>query len=168
MAVVLQSYCGMSTSFAAAHFNQGRVPKFQLAFRSGRLLELRMLESFRTASDIEELSDAIWEQLEKTRGRVVICSDYRLVSMVLSPERAEEWGSMMSATSHRVERSAILLDKDKATFNLQLRRVVVQAGNRDRRFFFEEEAAKDFLGAVLNDDERDRVSRFCSGETLSF
>lgn len=156
----------MSMTSAAFSLDRARrTPKFTLALHTGRLLELRVMEHLRAASELAEFSDLIWEQIEKTRERIVICADYRRVPMLLSPDRAEEWGAMMSATAPRVERSAILLDRQKPTLNLQLQRVVSGAGNRGRKLFFDETEAKDFLGGALDDAERARLSRFLRGET---
>jgi hypothetical protein len=152
---------------AALRLAQPRaVPKFHVELHTGRLLELRIVTSIRTAADMEEFSDRIWEKLARAKDRVVICSDYRAVQMVLPPERAEEWADLMRATSHRVERSAILLDKDKATFNLQLQRSALRVGNRTRKLFFDEAAASAWIGPVLDHAERARAHRFYGGATL--
>lgn len=145
-------------SSAALRLHERRRP-FEVALHAGRLLEIRINGQIRTRTDVEQCNDAIWEKINEIKRDIVIIADYRQ-AMVFAPERAEDWAGIIRAMSHRIERSAILLDQQKATFNLQLQRGVIRADNRNRKLFFGAEEATAWIHPVLDDLERARVVRF--------
>ncbi len=145
-------------SSAAIRLGTRRRP-FEIGLHAGRLLEIRIYGQIRTRTDVEECNDAIWERISEIKRNIVIIADYRQ-AMVFAPERAEEWAEIIRGMSHRIERSAILLDQQRATFNLQLQRSVIRAENRDRKLFFSPEEAQAWINPVLEDLERARVVRF--------
>ncbi|HEX7666431.1 MAG TPA: hypothetical protein VF407_18020 [Polyangiaceae bacterium] len=137
-------------------------PPPAFALHVGKLLEIRITTPIRNPHDIVELGTQFRAAASKTEGNVVIASDYRQASL-LSPERAEEFRALMATLGPRITRSAIVLDKDKATFNLQLQRVVLRAGSSDRKMFFDVGEAKAFLAPALDDAERARLDQFFAG-----
>lgn len=137
-----------------------------VALSVGRLLEIRVVTPIRSADDVEELAEILWSQLAGCKERVVICADYRNLDL-LAPDRAEEWGALMTSVSRLFERSAILLDPAKATANLQMQRIIDGVGNPTRRAFTDEKALQRYLRGILNEDERYRLASFLlEGERL--
>lgn len=143
----------MSQRFRAAP------PTSAFALHVGKLLEIRITSSIRQPQDIVELGNQFRKAAAKTEGNVVIVADYRH-ALLLSPERAEDFRALMASLGGRISRSAIVLDKDKATFNLQLQRVVLRAGSSARKMFFDVSEAKAFLAPALDAPERARLDAF--------
>ena len=79
---------------------------------------------------------------------------------VLPPPVAERLVALLQRGNPHVERSAILLAREHATFNLQVERLVREAKNPARRTFRETKPMIDFLGAVLTPAEKAHVSAF--------
>ncbi len=146
----------MSQRFRAA------APPPAFALYVGKLLEIRITTPIKNPYDIVELGNQFRAAAAKTEGNVVVAADYRQ-ALLLSPERAEELRVLMASLGNRISRSALLLDRDKATFNLQLQRVVLRAGSSDRKMFFDVAEAKAFLAPVLDDAERARLDVFFAG-----
>jgi hypothetical protein len=147
----------MSMTSAAFRLNSRALP-FAVALHAGRLLEIRIEGQMRTRRDIQEFEEIFMAKIEEAKRNVVIIADYRQ-AIVFAPERAEEWGTLIRSASPFIDRSAILLDQQRATFNLQLQRSVLRAQNRNRKMFFHAEEARLFLSAVLTDLERARLGR---------
>jgi hypothetical protein len=70
--------------------------------------------------------------------------------------------ALLERGNPRLERSAILLSQEHATFNLQVERVVREAKNSARRTFRDAAAMVAWLGESLTAAERDSVARFLS------
>lgn len=147
------------TMLAAALRLNSRIPPFEVSLHEGRLVEIRIEGQMRTRNDIQEFADIFSSKIEQAGRKVVIIADYRR-AMVFAPDRSEEWGELIRSASPYVERSAILLDQERATFNLQLQRSVLRAPNRNRKLFYKVDEARSWLSDALTDLERARLMRF--------
>lgn len=85
---------------------------------------------------MEELASfqaAIVKLLTEVPGRVVTCMDLRH-SVVLAPEVADALVGLMRRDNPRIERTAFLLGEN-AVMNMQVARMIREAGNPSRRTF---------------------------------
>jgi len=128
----------------------------------GRLLEAR-LEALRTVEDVARFEEAMRQGFDRVEGKAIVCADWRKAN-VLPPAVAERMIALLERGNPRLERSAILLAKEHATFNLQVERVVREAKNSARRTFRDAAAMVAWLGESLTAVERDWVARFLSVE----
>lgn len=83
--------------------------------------------------DVAPFQAAIVKLLTETTGRVVTCMDLRQ-SVVLAPEVADALVGLMRRDNPRIERTAFLLG-DNAVMNMQVARMIREAGNPSRRTF---------------------------------
>jgi hypothetical protein len=132
--------------------------QFTVENREGRLVESRPL-SLRTADDVGAFGRRMREVATGTTGQLVICGDYRRIA-VLTQGVADAVVAMMSSTNPRIDRSAVLLASEHATFNLQIERVVREAGNPMRRTFRAVPELEKWLGEVLGPAEKTRLRQF--------
>ena len=95
---------------------------------------------------------AMAKVLEKVANRAVICADWRAID-VFGPEVAEAVVDMLVETNAKVLHSAILLEPRKATFNLQVERVMRNAKNSARRSFRDTRKMVDWLAEILEPNE---------------
>jgi hypothetical protein len=128
----------------------------------GRLIEARLV-SLRTVDDVGRFEDAMRAEFDRVDGKAIVCADWR-VANVLPPAVADRLIELLARGNPRLERSAILLSAEHATFNLQVERVVREAKNSARRTFRDAPAMVAWLGESLTPAERDRVARFLSLE----
>jgi hypothetical protein len=85
-------------------------------------------------------------------SRAVICADWREID-VFAPAVAERVVAMLSTTNAKLLRSAILLEAENATFNLQVERVIRDANNPARRSFRDRDKLFSWLGDFLDPEE---------------
>ena len=105
---------------------------------------------------------AIKRAIEQVGNKVVICSDWRLID-IFAPSVADAVLGMLSVTNHSVLRGAILLNAEKATFNLQVERVLRNAGNAGRKCFRDKDSLLHWLGDSLEPDEIEAARYFLMG-----
>ena len=105
---------------------------------------------------------AIKRAIEQVGNKVVICSDWRLID-VFAPSVADAVLGMLRVTNHSVLRGAILLNAEKATFNLQVERVLRDAGNPGRKCFRDKDSLLHWLGESLEPDEIEAARYFMMG-----
>ena len=131
------------------------------AIRVGRLMEVRVDAGYRTVADVDELFDAIDDELGRlppTR-KIVTIADWRHIP-VMSPLAAERLQQRMALLNPRTLRSAALIDRGAPTAVLQFMRVVRTANFSDRKIFEDLEALVSFLQEVLTNEESRRLREF--------
>jgi len=128
--------------------------------RCGRLIVTR-LETLHTPLEVGQVQFAMARALEKVKHKAVICSDWRAID-IFSPAVADSILDMLNVTNHKVLRGAILLNTDRATFNLQVERVLRDAGNPSRKCFCDKPKLIEWLAETLNASENEEVERFLS------
>jgi hypothetical protein len=131
---------------------------FTVTVRVGRLVEAR-LTSLADVDEVGRFERAMGEAFASVGVRSVVCADWR-VANILPPEVADRLTALLQRGNPHVERSAILLAREHATFNLQVERLVREAQNPARRTFREAPPLVDYLGAVLTPSEKSRAADF--------
>ncbi len=104
---------------------------------------------------------ALHSVLSGLRVQAVICTDWTKLD-VLSPEIAQSVYEMLAITNTKVLRGAILLHAEKATFNLQIERIVREAGGASRRCFRDTSNMLDWVAQVLTPEELSCARAFLS------
>jgi hypothetical protein len=112
----------------------------------------------RSVEDVSALGAAMKNVAGAIQGPLVICGDYRETSLLSQPT-ADAFLSMFSTFNPRIERSGVLLSAKHATFNLQVERIVREAGKPSRRTFRVPSEFAAWLGEVLSADERTALAR---------
>lgn len=101
--------------------------------------------------DVAPFQAAIVKLLTEVPGRVVTCMDLRQ-SIVLAPEVADALVALMRRDNPRIERTAFLL-KDNAVLNMQVARMIREAGNPSRRTFHDSQQLLTWLQESLEASE---------------
>ena len=112
----------------------------------------------RTVEDAQAWRKAVLDLIVKV-GHVVVCADWTEAS-ILPPDVAPFVLSMLSGTNAHVDRVAVLLAPDHATFNLQAERLVRDAKNSARRTFRDRAAQLLWLGEQLTPAELQAAEEF--------
>jgi hypothetical protein len=131
---------------------------FTVEVRAGRLIEARLI-SLADVDEVIRFERAMGEAFASVGGRSVVCADWRQAN-ILAPLVAERLIALLQRGNPHVERSAILLAREHATFNLQVERLVREAQNPARRTFREAAAMVDYLSDALTPGEKARVAEF--------
>jgi hypothetical protein len=126
--------------------------------RPGRLLLARWMRLPDLAA-AEAYRGAIFAAMQQDPSSVIVCADWRTGS-VLSPEASEVLLGMLTGRSTQITRSAILLSPGKAIFDMQVERLVRQAGHPQRRTFRDVDEQLAYLSEVLTNAELERASSF--------
>ncbi len=124
----------------------------------GRLIEARLV-SLADVDEVGRFERAMGQAFAAVAGRSVVCADWRQAN-VLPPPIAERLIALLQRGNPHVERSALLLAREHATFNLQVERLVREAKNPARRTFREADAMVAFLGELLTAPEIARARQF--------
>jgi hypothetical protein len=133
-------------------------PDYEVPAPAGRVV----LARWRRLVDVahaEAYRAAIFSAVGAVDGPVVVCADWRFADIV-APEVTPVITSMLVGVAHRIERSAIALAKQHATFNLQAERVVREAGNPARRTFRDTEQMLAWVGEVTTPQEHVAMRAF--------
>jgi hypothetical protein len=126
----------------------------------GRLVEVR-LYSMRTLEEALAYLADLKAVFARVRGPLVSCGDMRQnTTEVYSPEVAASLVSTVGLLNSRVERAALIVPCENATFHLQTERMVRESGHKDRRSFVDPAEAKAWLSSALTREERARLERF--------
>ena len=131
---------------------------FTVTVRVGRLVEAR-LTSLADVDEVTRFERAMAEAFASVGGRSVVCADWRQAN-ILPPAVADRLTALLHRGNPHVERSAILLAREHATFNLQVERLVRESQNPARKTFRAPEPMVDYLAAVLTPTEKARVAEF--------
>ncbi len=126
----------------------------------GRLIQTR-LYALQHPRQVIQVQTAVIQALARLSRDAIICTDWRKID-VFAPEVAEAVIGMLNVTNGRVQRGAILLHPDKATFNLQVERVLRDANNPARKSFRNAEKLLAWLSAILEPNELDCAHEFLS------
>jgi hypothetical protein len=124
----------------------------------GRVIEAR-LETLRTVDEVARFEKAMREAFDQIPGKAIVCADWRRAN-ILAPDVADRLVGLLTRGNLRLERSAVLLAKNNAAFNLQVERVVREAQNAARRTFRDVETMIEWAGELLTADERAHVLAF--------
>ena len=130
----------------------------EVANPAGRLVTFRVRSPLddgnadRAAADLRRTIGAV-------AGRVVVCTDLT-DARVLAPETSERFVAVMRADNPRLERSALLLGNNSATFVMQLERMVREADSPARRTFREASELVEWLRPSLTADEEAALAGF--------
>jgi hypothetical protein len=108
---------------------------------------------------------AMAKVLEKVENRAVICADWRAID-VFGPEVAEAVVHMLAVTNAKVLQSAILLEPRKATFNLQVERLMRDAKNSSRKSFRDTRKMVAWLAEFLEPNELQSAKDFLVASPL--
>jgi hypothetical protein len=121
----------------------------------GRLVLTRP-SKLRSAADVTAFGRAMKESVSSIAGSIVICGDYRETAVLTQPA-ADAFLGMLATFNPRIDRSAVLLASEHATFSLQIERLVREAGSPSRRTFRAASELIAWLGEVLSQAERARL-----------
>ncbi len=124
---------------------------------AGRLIEIRV-KSPLAPNEFGQFIEELKATAARIPGRYVAVSDLQHAN-VFTPEIAATLIQLLSGLADRVERAAFLVG-DSAVLSLQIERVLRNAANPNRRTFREIEPLKEWLGEILNENERHRVDGF--------
>ncbi len=129
----------------------------------GRLLEIDVAAGYARVDDVTSMIGMIKAAVSAVSEptQLVIAADWRQCKL-FTPEVSRSAVEMLTRTSQRIERSAILHRADHATSVIQVFRLVTEANQDHRRFFTDASAMRVWLGEVLNDAERERLNTFLS------
>lgn len=126
----------------------------------GRLIEARVdglasrVEADRYAADLGNVVAASIE-----RRAPILCADHRPVA-VYSQEVSDRLAELFGVMNSRLARVAIVVSATNATLQMQLTRIVREAGFADRKVFVDPREARAFLDEMLEAGERARLATF--------
>jgi hypothetical protein len=126
----------------------------------GRLVEARLF-TLEKVDQVAELEEAMRGAFSRAGNKSVICADWRAAN-VLAPPVADRLIDLLSKGNPFLERSAVLLAREHATFNLQVERLVRQANNPARKAFRDVAPLQLWLDEILTPAEQVRLREFLS------
>ncbi len=136
---------------------------FLVECKVGRLVQTRLC-SLQNPRQVMQVQIAMARAFEQAGNRAVICSDWRMID-VFSPEVCDGIVTMLNVTNGKVQRGAILLRPLKATFNLQVERVLRDSRNPGRRSFRDKDKLLEWLAEVLQPNELMSAKQFLEGNS---
>lgn len=131
---------------------------FTTEIKVGRLYEHRIV-SLDSEEDIQAVGAKAAQVMKTATQKVVVCADYRQLRF-LRRELTEQFVDRISKLNDRIDRSAVLITRDQAVFNLQMARMIREMNYPQRRLFHDPDELKAWLGEVLEAPERVRLSVF--------
>ncbi len=133
---------------------------YRIENRTGRLLEARVF-GLRERSDVDAYAREIGVQMLRTPKEVrpVLCADHRPVA-IYPQAAADRLTELFLEMNARLERVAIVVAPSNATLNLQLARIVREAGFTARRVFLDVREAEAHLAVALGPAELARMRAF--------
>jgi hypothetical protein len=131
------------------------------AIQVGRLLEVRVINAYRTAGDVNAFFDAVGVEASKlpSTQRVVTVADWRYCPL-MSDEASEQARLRMTQNNQRTERSAALASRDSGVAVLQFLRLIRESGNPNRKLFFDADELVEWLSEILSPPETARLQIF--------
>lgn len=136
----------------------GSEPSFVVQVAVGRLIETRLVALPRV-EDVRLVTLSMREALARVSGPAVVCTDWRAAD-VFAPDVADALIGMLTHTSSRIQRGAILITEGRATFGLQVERVLREGKNPERRAFRKLDAMLAWLAEVLEPEEASHAKAF--------
>ncbi len=133
--------------------------------RVGRLIEARLF-TMQSLSEASLFQDQMRAAFRRAGSGALICADWRPAN-VMPPDVADRIAGTLRDSRALIARSAILISRERATFNLQVERVVREAQNPVRRTFREMVPMLDWLGELMSPDEAKRAVTFLAEWRLS-
>jgi hypothetical protein len=130
-------------------------PPFALCSGVGRLIEVRLWHLF-CASDLLAMSASMDGAARQLSSPAIIIADHRR-GRPFSAGVADEWSRCMRGFKANVLLSAILLEPNNGTYNLQFERVVRCSVNPARRVFYDARELLGWIAQVATDVELRRV-----------
>lgn len=124
---------------------------------TGRLVEVRLASPLEPA-EVKQFVGELMAIIGRIPSKYVGVVDL-LDAHVFTPDVTESLIQLLSTSSPRVERTALLIG-DSATFALQVERVIRSANNENRRVFRRAEELEAWLAEVLSVEERVRLRQF--------
>lgn len=137
---------------------------YTVAVVAGRVLEARVF-GLRTLEDVNRYEHDIRLATAGHTGQLIGVCDLRAADHageIFAPDVADAVLGLLTRTSPRMEKSAILLPRGAATFHLQMDRLVRESKHPGRRAFREAADLKAWLSGSLTPAERERLERFLS------
>ena len=129
--------------------------------RVGRVVEVRAHRLWSSA-DITKLRAEVFAAMRGAGPEAVICADYRNAS-ALSREAADAWSQAMRESNPMLTRSAILVEPTNTILKLQIERILLCAGDRNRRRLFSSVAElREWVDPILTRSERAAAGSFLS------
>ena len=134
--------------------------KFRVARHTGRLVESRLFALW-TDADAEQYARAFWAQARSAPGdaQPVLLADHRPVRAYPASVLAR-LDQVFASLNVKLERVAVLTDKNNIGVTLQMQGVVDRAGVSHRRLCTDPEAAVEHLRSVLTPEEIARAEAF--------
>jgi hypothetical protein len=132
--------------------------EFSVECRVGRLVEARLFRP-RNAQQIAEFAETLGRTFVAVGASCVICADWRTTTL-LAPEVADALVGLLRRGNSHFERSAVLLARDNALFQLQVERVIREANHPARSAFRQASAMRAWLSEILGPAERQRLGEF--------
>ena len=123
----------------------------------GRLVEVRFASPL-ALEEVRQFTGELQGIIKRLARKYVGVVDL-LQADVFPVPVAETLIQLLSGVAPQVERTAFLI-RDSAVFALQVERVIRNSNHPDRRAFREPEALREWLGEVLDVQERARLARF--------
>jgi hypothetical protein len=131
---------------------------FSVERRVGRLVEVSIAD-ITTLAEVDAFIARVFEVLGAAPTKIVFCVDM-LGMNVLAGEGFEKFVAAMRRDNPRFIRSAILISTSRATFGLQMARMVREVGNPNRRTFKDVSSLSSWLEQVLEPTEKERLHAF--------
>jgi hypothetical protein len=127
----------------------------------GRLLEIRVIDGYRSPDDVDAMIRMIGESVVRLPPgtKFFIAADWRDAT-IMDPETATRVQAMLTTINPRIARSGILTLPEHPTTNLQLVRLIREAQNANRRHFTSASAMYQWLAEELTPDEAKRLRVF--------
>ncbi len=125
---------------------------------AGRLITFRVLPPVDDANSARaalELRSAVTTVV----GPVVVCADVS-AARTFSQQTTERFIALMRSDNPKLERSALLLAAESATFTLQVERMVREANHPERRTFRDRTELRAWLAPLLKADELAALDAF--------
>lgn len=130
---------------------------FTVELKSGRLITIKITAPF-GLEDLQSFVERVAAVLTVAPPLIVTCMDLRS-SSILAPDIADGLISLMRKDNPRIERTALVMG-DNALVNLQVTRMIREAGNPGRRTFHDAEAAEAWLVEALSPTEQAALHAF--------
>jgi hypothetical protein len=138
-----------------------RPAKFNVKCWVGRLIEIR-LEWVNGVGEVLKMEEDLRQAFMQIGTGAIICADCRGIE-VLSPAVSDALLETFKRDNPRLLRSALLLSPANAVFNLQVERLLREAGNPARRAFRAAEPLLSWLSEVLVPEELLRARQMFAG-----
>lgn len=132
----------------------------------GRLLEVRITENIRTVADVDAWFDGVRAALTHLPPgkRQVVAADWRACAL-MSDEAAERALFRLKQANANMDRSAALASPASPVAVLQFLRLCRSSdATGNRRLFTDPQEMTEWLGEVLTDVERHRLSTFLANQ----